>query len=54
MAQSQLQPLTAAGNDSAKSLAQKINNAGTGIRADAKTEAIVTLSNHSFSLAVIG
>lgn len=46
--------VAAAGNDSAKSLAQKINNAGTGIRADAKTDAIVTLSNHSFSLAVSG
>lgn len=46
--------VVAAGNDSAKSLAQKINNAGTGIRADAKTEAVVTLSNHSFSLAVSG
>ena len=46
--------VTAAGNDSAKSLAQKINNAGTGIRADAKTDAIVSLTNHSFSLAVTG
>ena len=46
--------VAAAGNDSAKSLAQKINNAGTGIRADAKTDAIVSLTNRSFSLAVTG
>ena len=46
--------VAAVSSDSAKSLAQKINNAGTGIRAEAKTEAVVTLSNHSFSLAVSG
>jgi len=43
-----------ANSDSAKSLAQKINNAGTGIRADAKTDAVISLTNHSFSLAVTG
>jgi flagellin len=46
--------VTVGGGDSAKTLAQKINNAGTGIRADSKTDAIITLSNSSFAFSVSG
>lgn len=43
------------GNDSAKDVATKINAAGTGIKADAKNESILTLANgYSYSLAVTG